>query len=179
MNIIDVQDVTKLFRQYRRFPGITGAFRSLVTREYTEQKAVDKLSFHIREGEAVGYLGPNGAGKSTMIKMLTGILVPTSGDIRVMGNIPYKSRKHNAQHIGVVFGQRSQLWWDLPVIDSFDLHKYIYKLPDRRFQENLEFCVELLGIGDFIQKPVRQLSLGQRLFPRILGVFRYSSAGFS
>jgi ABC-2 type transport system ATP-binding protein len=163
MNIIEVQDATKVFRQYRRFPGIIGSFRSLVTREYTEERAVDSISFEVKEGEAVGYLGPNGAGKSTMIKMLTGILVPTSGDVRVMGHIPHQSRKTNARNLGVVFGQRSQLWWDLPVMDSFDLHKYIYKLPEARFRNSLSFCTELLGIQEFIHKPVRQLSLGQRM----------------
>lgn len=163
MSIIEVHEVIKTYRQYRRFPGILGAFRSLVTREYTEECAVDRISFTIDEGEAVGYLGPNGAGKSTMIKMLTGILVPTDGDVRVMDTIPFRSRKRNAQQIGVVFGQRSQLWWDLPVIDSFELHKYLYKLPDVTYRRNLDFCVELLGLQDFVQKPVRQLSLGQRM----------------
>jgi len=163
MAIIEVQDVTRLFRQYRRYPGIIGAFRSLVTREYTEERAVDGISFSIQEGEAVGYLGPNGAGKSTMIKMMTGILVPTSGDVRVMGRIPHKERRINAQRIGVVFGQRSQLWWDLPVIDSFELHKRIYKLTDAQYRHNLDFCMELLGLAEFAHKPVRQLSLGQRM----------------
>src|SRR4051794_3506868 len=121
MPLIEVAALTKHYRQYRRHPGVMGAFRSLVTREFTEKQAVNGVSFSIDEGEAVGYLGPNGSGKSTMIKMLTGVLVPTSGEVKVLGNVPHKSRKANAQRIGVVFGQRSQLWWDLPVADSFDL----------------------------------------------------------
>lgn len=163
MDIISVNDITKIYRQYRRFPGLIGSVRSLFTREYIEEMAVRHLSFSIKEGEAVGYLGPNGAGKSTMIKMMTGILVPTAGELRVLGSVPHQARKVNSRQIGVVFGQRSQLWWDLPVKDSFDLHKYIYKIPAATFENNLEFCMELLSIKDFIQKPVRQLSLGQRM----------------
>lgn len=163
MSIISVNGITKTYRQYRRFPGLIGSVRSLFTRQYTEETAVRDLSFTIEEGEAVGYLGPNGAGKSTMIKMMTGILVPTAGDIRVLGAVPHEARKENARQIGVVFGQRSQLWWDLPVMDSFDLHKYIYKLPDEAFRTNLDFCMGLLSIHEFAQKPVRQLSLGQRM----------------
>jgi ABC-2 type transport system ATP-binding protein len=161
--MIEVKDVSKCYRQYRRFPGIIGAFRSLVTRQYTELTAVDQISFSINKGEAVGYLGPNGAGKSTMIKMLTGILVPSLGEVRVLGNVPHLTRQQNAFHLGVVFGQRSQLWWDLPVMDSFQLHKAIYKLSDQHYRHNLDFCVELLGLQNFLQQPVRQLSLGQRM----------------
>jgi ABC-2 type transport system ATP-binding protein len=163
MSIIKVNDVTKTYRQYRRFPGLLGSVRSLFTRQYTEETAVRDISFSIEEGEAVGYLGPNGAGKSTMIKMMTGILVPTSGEVSVLGAIPHEARKHNSQYLGVVFGQRSQLWWDLPVMDSFDLHRYIYKLTESNFRKNLAFCTELLSLSDFIHKPVRQLSLGQRM----------------
>lgn len=161
--MIEVNSVSKRYKQYRRFPGVIGAFRSLVTRQYTEHVAVDHISFAIKEGEAVGYLGPNGAGKSTMIKMLTGVLVPTSGEVRVMGNVPHQARQQNAFQLGVVFGQRSQLWWDLPVVDSFQLHKAIYKLSDKSYRNNLEFCIELLGLQSFLQQPVRQLSLGQRM----------------
>lgn len=163
MSIIDVSGITKVYRQYKRFPGFVGSLRSLVTRQYTEEVAVRNLTFSIKEGEAVGYLGPNGAGKSTMIKMMTGILVPTSGELRVMGVVPHEARQRNSQHIGVVFGQRSQLWWDLPVRDSFDLHKYIYKLSDTVFQNNLKYYTELLSLSSFINRPVRQLSLGQRM----------------
>lgn len=163
MDIISVQGLTRTYRQYKRFPGIMGSMRSLFTREYTEELAVRELTFSIQEGEAVGYLGPNGAGKSTMIKMMSGILVPTSGELHVLGRVPHLARKENAMQIGVVFGQRSQLWWDLPVNDSFDLHKYIYKIPDATFEKNLAFCLDMLAIKEFIHKPVRQLSLGQRM----------------
>lgn len=163
MNIIEVSNITKQYRQYKRFPGIRGAFRSLVTREFTEESAVQDISFSIREGEAVGYLGPNGAGKSTMIKMMTGILVPSSGKLTVFGRTPHLHRKQNAQQIGVVFGQRSQLWWDLPLSDSFDLHRYIYRLTEKQYRDNLNLFTELLSLQSFIHKPVRQLSLGQRM----------------
>ena len=161
--IIEAQGLTKDFRQHRRFPGFFGAVRTLLTRDYMVRRAVREVSFAINQGEAVGYVGPNGAGKSTTIKMLTGILVPSSGEVRVMGNLPHKSRRENAQRIGVVFGQRSQLWWDLPVADSFDLHRYVYKIPPDRFRKNLAECEELLHMREFIEFPVRQLSLGQRM----------------
>jgi ABC-2 type transport system ATP-binding protein len=163
MAIIEAQALTKDFRQHRRFPGFFGAFRTLLTRDYVVRHAVREVSFAMNQGEAVGYVGPNGAGKSTTIKMLTGILVPSSGEVRVMGNVPHKSRRENAQRIGVVFGQRSQLWWDLPVIDSFDLHRYVYKIPAERYRKNLADCEELLHMREFIEFPVRQLSLGQRM----------------
>ena len=121
--IIEARNASKRFRQHKRFPGFSGAIRTLLTREFTEVVAVDDISFSIDAGEAVGYLGPNGAGKSTMIKMLTGILVPTGGVVSVLGRVPHQQRTVNAREIGVVFGQRSQLWWDLPVIDSFRLNQ--------------------------------------------------------
>jgi ABC-2 type transport system ATP-binding protein len=163
MPIIEVRAVAKRFRQHRRFPGFLGSLRTLVTREFTEVAAVDGVSFDIAAGEAVGYLGPNGAGKSTMIKMLTGILVPSAGDIAVLGRIPHRQRTVNAREIGVVFGQRSQLWWDLPVRDSFNLHRRIYDIPEARYQDNLAHMSELLGLTPFLDRAVRQLSLGQRM----------------
>ena len=161
--LIEVRDLSKEFRQHRRYPGALGAIRTLFTREYTTRRAVGNVSFDIEQGEAVGYVGPNGAGKSTTIKMLTGILVPGSGSIRVNGLVPHKARRENAKHIGVVFGQRSQLWWDLPVVDSFDLHKHIYHIPLAQYNKNLSFFTQLLSMEDFLQVPVRQLSLGQRM----------------
>lgn len=160
---IEVDRVHKSFRQHRRFPGLLGAVRTLFTREFSEVRAVDDVSFTIAAGEAVGYLGPNGAGKSTMIKMLTGILLPTSGSVRVLGRVPHAERLKNAREIGVVFGQRSQLWWELPVLDSFELHRRIYQIPLARYRENLERCTALLELGSFLERPVRQLSLGQRM----------------
>ncbi|HWU16598.1 MAG TPA: ATP-binding cassette domain-containing protein [Devosia sp.] len=161
--IITASGVAKTFRQPKRFPGLGGALKSLVTREYTEVRAVAGISFSIDAGEAVGYLGPNGAGKSTMIKMMTGILVPSAGDISVLGRVPHQQRMVNAREIGVVFGQRSQLWWDLPVRDSFELNRRIYDIPDARYTENLAYLTDMLAMGAYIDRPVRQLSLGQRM----------------
>jgi len=161
--IIEASAVSKSFRQHKRFPGVLGALKSLFTQQFTEVMAVDGISFEIGRGEAVGYLGPNGAGKSTMIKMLTGILLPTSGSVCVLGRIPHAERSRNARQIGVVFGQRSQLWWDLPLVDSFELHRRIYKIPADRYRDNLARFSEVLALGPFLERPVRQLSLGQRM----------------
>ncbi|MEO7223285.1 MAG: ATP-binding cassette domain-containing protein [Devosia sp.] len=166
--IIQADGVSKRFRQHRRFPGFFGALRSLVTRDFTEVVAVDGVSFTIGEGEAIGYLGPNGAGKSTMIKMMTGILVPSGGDVRVFGRTPHEHRIANAREIGVVFGQRSQLWWDLPVMDSFLLHQRIYRIEEDRFRRNLERFSALLDLTPFLDRAVRQLSLGQRMRSEIV-----------
>ena len=161
--VISARGVSKRFRQHQRFPGFLGSLRTLFTSAYTEVHAVEEVSFSIEAGEAVGYLGPNGAGKSTMIKMMTGILVPTGGEVRVLGRVPHEHRMANAREIGVVVGQRSQLWWDLPVIDSFALHQRIYKIPDRRYRDNLQMFAQMLGLSPFLDRAVRQLSLGQRM----------------
>jgi len=166
--IIEARAVSKRFRQHRRFPGLRGAIRTLFTAEYSEVAAVTDVSYAISQGEAVGYLGPNGAGKSTMIKMLTGILVPTSGAVSVLGRTPHRERMTNAREIGVVFGQRSQLWWDLPVRDSFELHRRIYGIADARFTANLDYLSDLLDLGPFLDRAVRQLSLGQRMRAEIV-----------
>ena len=163
MSVIELVDLKREFRQARRFDGPFGAIRTLLTREYTTRTALDDITLTVEPGESVAYLGPNGAGKSTTIKILTGILVPTSGIVRVLGNEPHKHRQENAQRIGVVFGQRSQLWWDLPLMDSFELHQRIYKIDPDRFRQNLAFCEEVLRMEAFLQTPVRQLSLGQRM----------------
>jgi ABC-2 type transport system ATP-binding protein len=163
MAIIAASGVEKTFRQPKRYAGFTGAIRSLFAREHTEVRAVDGISFTIEPGEAVGYLGPNGAGKSTMIKMMTGILVPTAGTLEVLGREPHSNRITNAAEIGVVFGQRSQLWWDLPVRDSFDLNRHIYDISAPRFAENLARLTNMLDMASYIDRPVRQLSLGQRM----------------
>lgn len=163
MSFIQVENVTKEFKIYKRNKGFFNTVKSLFSRQYEIRKAVDNISFTADKGDLIGYIGPNGAGKSTMIKMLTGILVPTSGVINVNGRIPYQSRKENALHIGVVFGQRSQMYWDLPVEDTFELYKKMYKISDSKYKRNIEFYVELLGMQEFLQKPVRQLSLGQKM----------------
>ncbi|MDP9383331.1 MAG: ATP-binding cassette domain-containing protein [Chloroflexota bacterium] len=163
MSLIEVLNLQKRFRVSRRKAGVSGFVRGLVSRADTEVTAVHDLSFDIRRGEMVGYVGPNGAGKSTTIKMLTGILVPSSGSVVVDGLVPWKQRSRLAGRIGVVFGQRTQLWWDLPLIESLHLLHHIYKVPRDRYETNLRQLTEMLDLGSFLEKPVRQLSLGQRM----------------
>ena len=163
MPIITVEHLSKNFKVYKRRTGFWGSLSNTVSRKHDIIKAVDNVNFTLERGELVGYIGANGAGKSTTIKMLTGILVPTSGHIDVMGLTPYHRRKENARRIGVVFGQRTQLWWDLPVIDSFELLKHIYEIPENLYKQNLEFFSELLQLQSFLSTPVRKLSLGQRM----------------
>lgn len=163
MPIVQVTSLNKEFRRHRRYGGAFGAVRTLFSREYVVRNAVEDVTFSIEEGEAVGYVGPNGAGKSTTIKMLTGILVPTSGEILVDGRIPHQNRQENARILGAVFGQRSQLWWDLPVVDSFELHQHVYSIDDADYRRTLGFCREVLQLDSFLESPVRQLSLGQRM----------------
>jgi len=155
MSLIEVHNLERIFTVRKR----SGRFR----RTASEVRAVHDLSFQIDAGEMVGYIGPNGAGKSTTIKMLTGILVPTSGHLRVAGLDPSARRTDLARRIGVVFGQRTTLWWDLPLRDSFELLRKIYRVPPERFVHNLAEYVELLDLGDLLDTPVRQLSLGQRM----------------
>ncbi|MFK0522300.1 ATP-binding cassette domain-containing protein [Paenibacillus illinoisensis] len=138
-------------------------WKLLSRRGYETKRVVDNISFNVEEGEIVGYLGPNGAGKSTTIKMLTGILVPSEGEILVNGIVPHKNRKEHSKQIGVVFGQRSQLWWELPVADSFNLLKHMYKVSDIQFKKKLDLFHDVLDIGSFINTPVRNLSLGQKM----------------
>ncbi len=161
--LIDVQRLEKTFRVAEHRAGVLGAVASLVHREYRAVRAVRDVSFAIERGEMVGCLGPNGAGKSTTIKMLTGILVPSGGHLQVFGVTPHRRRKQVAQRIGVVFGQRTQLWWDLPLIDSLELLRYIYRVPADRYAGNLSRLRELLELDPFLRTPVRQLSLGQRM----------------
>jgi ABC-2 type transport system ATP-binding protein len=163
MPIIEAVDLRKVFRRIVRGTGIAGAIGALFSREYEDKVAVDSVSFSLDEGELVGYLGPNGAGKSTTIKMLTGILVPSSGVVRVAGIEPYRQRQQNAQNIGVVFGQRSQLYWDLPLRESFELLRSIYDVPRDRYLQNLRHFSAILDLERFMDTPVRQLSLGERM----------------
>ena len=163
MPIITVSRLHKDFRVYKHHRGLAGAFRNLFTREFRTVNAVNDVSFSIERGELVGYLGPNGAGKSTTIKMLTGILVPTGGEVVVNSRVPWKERTAHAREIGVVFGQRTNLWWDLPVIESFDLLHHIYRVPEQRYYQNMCQFQDLLGLAEFLHTPVRSLSLGQRM----------------
>ena len=163
MAIIEAVDLRKVFRSVVREPGLGGAVKALFSRQVEETVAVDAVTFTLEPGELVGYLGPNGAGKSTTIKMLTGILVPTSGLLRVAGLVPSSRRQDNAQNIGVVFGQRSQLYWDLPLRESFALLRAIYDIPADRYRTNMKAFAELLDLERFLDTPVRQLSLGERM----------------
>ena len=163
MPIIETRDLRKVFRAVKRVPGPLGALRTLFSRAYEDRVAVAGVTMSLEPGELVGYIGPNGAGKSTTIKMLTGILVPTSGSVVVAGLVPWKRRQENARNIGVVFGQRSQLYWDLPLVESFELLRAIYGIAWDRYRRNLDEFVELLEMSEFLRTPVRQLSLGQRM----------------
>jgi ABC-2 type transport system ATP-binding protein len=163
MPIIRTRALRKVFRSVKRTPGAAGALRTLFSRAYEEKVAVSDVNMDLEPGELVGYIGPNGAGKSTTIKMLTGILVPTSGTIEVAGIVPHERRRENARNIGVVFGQRSQLYWDLPLVESFELLRAIYSIPEQTYQRNLSRFIEILEMEPFLRTPVRQLSLGQRM----------------
>ncbi|MGP9020622.1 ABC transporter ATP-binding protein [Streptomyces sp. BR1] len=154
-DLIELDGIEKVFEVRRK----SGRLK----REKKQVRAVDGISFRVARGEMVGYIGPNGAGKSTTIKMLTGILTPSAGRVRVAGLDPSRERTRLAQRIGVVFGQRTTLWWDLPLYDSYRLAHRMYRIPDARFRENLDRCVELLDLGELLDVPVRQLSLGQRM----------------
>ncbi len=163
MSFITVRNLSKTFKVVKRDSGLKNAFKSLIKRKTTEIKAVNDISFDINEGEIVAYIGPNGAGKSTTIKMLTGILRPDSGEIIVDGFNPFNNRIKYVKNIGVVFGQKSQLWWDIPVEESFLLLKDIYKVSDEDYELRKEELVKLLNLKDILKTPVRQLSLGQRM----------------
>ena len=161
--MIKVENLSKEFKISKKYPGFKGALRSFFSTEYTIKKAVDDISFEINDGEIVGYIGANGAGKSTTIKMMTGILTPSSGRIIVDGVVPYENREKNAKNIGVVFGQKTQLWWDLPVLETFPLLKDIYGVSDEDYEERMNYFKEILGLDEFFLSPVRTLSLGQRM----------------
>ena len=161
--MIEAASLGKTFRVARRRPGMLGGLRSVVDPEIRTVHAVRDLSLRVERGEMVGLIGPNGAGKSTTIKMLTGILTPTSGSVRVAECDPQRQRRELSGRIGVVFGQRSQLWWDLPLIDSLRLLRHLYRVPEQRHADNLAYLRGMLDLDDFIETPVRQLSLGQRM----------------
>lgn len=163
MDIITVNGLNKEYKIVKRDSGFKNALKSFIKREYRIVKAVDDISFKIKKGEIVGYIGPNGAGKSTTIKMLCGILAPDKGEINILGMNPVDDRIKYVKEIGVVFGQKSQLWWDIPAEDSFDLLKDIYKIPDEEYKKNKKELVEILHLEEIIKSPVRQLSLGERM----------------
>ena len=161
--MIRVENLTKEFKINKKYPGFKGAIKSFFSTEHITKRAVDDISFEINDGEIVGYIGANGAGKSTTIKMMTGILTPTSGKVTVNGITPYENREKNAKNIGVVFGQKTQLWWDLPISETFSLLKDIYDISDNDFEERMNFFKKVLGLEEFFLNPVRTLSLGQRM----------------
>lgn len=161
--MIELSHIYKTFRVSRRNAGFREALKALVRREVTLVHALEDVSFTIGEGEMVGYIGPNGAGKSSTVKIISGILTPDSGECRINGRVPWKDRARHVQDIGVVFGQRSQLWWDVPVIDSFSLLRDIYRVPDAAYRQTLRQLTERLNLSELLSTPVRQLSLGQRM----------------
>jgi ABC-2 type transport system ATP-binding protein len=161
--MIELKEINKTFRVAKRTAGLREAAKSLFHREYTEIRALQDVSFTIGDGEMVGYIGPNGAGKSSTVKIMSGILTPDSGSCLIDGRVPWKDRKAHVQQIGVVFGQRSQLWWDVPVIDSFQLLRDIYRVEEAAYRRNLDRLTEELAIGEILKTPTRQLSLGQRM----------------
>lgn len=161
--MISVKNISKEFVSAKKYPGLKGAIKGLFSREKVSKTAVNDISFDIREGEIVGYIGSNGAGKSTTIKMMTGILKPTKGQCIVNGIDPSKNRTENAMNIGVVFGQRTQLWWDLPLSESFTILKEIYNVSDEDYEKRMEFLNNVLGLEEFFTQSVRTLSLGQRM----------------
>lgn len=171
---IEVKDLTKVYHVAERPAGAGAALRALFRPQYRDVVAVDHIDFTIDAGEIVGYIGPNGAGKSSTIKMLTGILVPTGGSVTVSGIVPYRRRQENARRIGLVFGQRTQLWWDLPVRESFYMLKRLYRIPDATYRENIALFNDLLGLNELWDTPARQLSLGQRVRADIAAALAHS-----
>ncbi|WP_130806102.1 ABC transporter ATP-binding protein [Senegalia massiliensis] len=163
-NIICINSLSKNFKVANRVDsGLMSAFKSLFTREYKYVEALKNIDFKVEEGEIRGLIGPNGAGKSTLIKIMSGVLYPSEGNVQIMGFTPWVHRKEYVKDIGVLFGQKSQLWWDLPAIDSFALSKKLYTIPDKMFKDNIDFFTDLLNVREVITKPVRQLSLGERM----------------
>ncbi len=163
MPVIETHDLTKVFQIPKKDPGLAGAVKALVAPKYEHKTAVDRVNFQVAEGEIVGYIGVNGAGKSTTIKMLTGILVPTSGRVCVLGRDPHRERVANAREIGVVFGQRTQLWWDLAFIESLNLVAKIYQVPAARYQQLLDQFADTLELKELLHVPIRNMSLGQKM----------------
>jgi ABC-2 type transport system ATP-binding protein len=174
MSLIELSHLFKEFKILNRQPGLTGAFKDLFSNDYRLVKAVEDISLNIEAGEIVGYIGPNGAGKSTTIKMMTGILKPSGGRILVDGNVPYENRKKNAQNMGVIFGQRTQLWWDLPVIESFKILKEIYKVDDATYDKQIGLFNDIVDLKKLYAIPARQLSLGQRMLCDITAAFLHN-----
>ncbi len=173
-SMIEMKEISKTYRVRKREAGIGNALRGLFSRSYTEIHALRDMTFAIPEGQIVGYIGPNGAGKSTTIKILSGILRPDSGECRVNGMVPWEDRKRFVSRLGVVFGQRSQLWWDVPLLDSYSLLRDIYRVPEEEYRKRLDELTEALQLGDLLRTPLRLLSLGQRMRAELCGSLLHS-----
>lgn len=174
MSIIKVENLVKTYKVIKKEEGIMGYFKNLIKPKYNEYTAVKGINFEIKEGELVGYIGENGAGKSTTIKMLTGLLTPSSGKVIVNGIVPNENRIENNKEIGAVFGQKTQLWWDLPVIESFRLIKKMYKIPENEYRKNLKKFTQILNLEDLLEKQVKNLSLGQKMRCEIAATFLHN-----
>ncbi len=174
MSTITVSHLTKYYKVHKKEPGFFGSLKSLFSREYYDAKAVDDISFEIKEGELVGFIGPNGAGKTTTLKCLSGLLYPTSGEVSVLGFKPFERKNKFLKEIALVMGQKNQLWWDLPAMESFLLNKEIYEVPDKKFNETLEELSELLEVKDILNVQVRKLSLGQRMKCELIAALIHS-----
>ena len=174
MSVISVKNLKKYYSVYQKESGLWGSLKSLFSRRYYDTKAVDGISFEIDEGELVGFIGPNGAGKTTTLKVLSGLLYPTSGEIRVLGFEPFKRRPQFQKQFSLIMGQKNQLWWDLPPMDSFILNKEIYEVSEEKFTEVLDKLSEMLSVKDILKVPVRKLSLGQRMKCELIAALIHS-----
>ena len=174
MNAITVKDLKKVYRTHKRGKGLWNAFVSLFNRKDENKHALKGISFEIKEGEVIGLIGPNGAGKSTTIKALSGILYPTSGEVNVIGYVPWKQRIKYVQHLGTVLGQKEQLWWDLPPVDTYQLNQEIYKIPKNKFKRRLNHMINLLDVKKVVNTPVRDLSLGERMKCKLIAALLHS-----
>lgn len=174
MPIIEVKNLSKIYEYHKKAPGVAAALKSLFHREKLYKTAVDKVSFTVNEGELVGFLGPNGAGKTTTLKMLSGILYPSAGEARVLGHTPWKRQAQYQKQFALVMGQKNQLWWDLPPLESFLLNKEIYEVPEKQFRSTLDELVDLLDIKDILEVQVRKLSLGERMKAELVAALLHS-----
>lgn len=174
MPIIQVQNLKKYYKVHQKEPGLSGSIKSLFSRKYYDVKAVDNVSFTIDEGELIGFIGPNGAGKTTTLKVLSGLLYPTSGEVSVLGYTPWDRKPAFQKQFSLVMGQKNQLWWDLPAIESFILNKEIYEVPDDKYKKTLDELVDLLDVADVLKVQVRKLSLGQRMKMELIAALIHS-----
>ncbi|MCA9190038.1 MAG: ATP-binding cassette domain-containing protein, partial [Planctomycetales bacterium] len=174
MPIIELHGLTKSYRVYQKNEGLAASLRGLFRRQYREVRAVRGIDLAVEAGEFVAFLGPNGAGKTTTLKLLSGVITPTSGTASVMGHVPWKRENSYRRRFALVMGQKNQLWWDLPAQESFRLHQQIYRVPPSQFRETLDELTELLGVGKLLRQPVRELSLGERMKMELMAALLHS-----